>query len=431
MKALNFTISMFFLAVVAGCGGDSGQAGTAGAGGDPSTGGVPGTGGTAGSVGGTGGDAGAGGMPGTGGTAGMGGAGGTGGDGGSSGPPQLLSEWGLFKSIEDQVPEDDVVPFEVTAPLFTDYAAKFRFVQVPEGEQIQYSETQRWQNPDGTIYVKTFAYPVDERDLELGYQLIETRITHFKEAGEVDMWTYVYPTGDNSDAELVVWGPVLDVSWIDADGQEVSIDYAVPSVPACRNCHSPPPDTRSLGPATGMLNRDFDFGGDVGVQNQIDYLDSLGLLDTTPLPEEERVTYVTAPTIDTEADLHDRARSYLDSNCAHCHAEDGEAADKGLYLDFANMDPVTGGNPFTWGVCKVPTSAGNGTTCDQSLDIVPGDPDASLLLCRMESVTPGEMMAPLGRTIVHSEGAALIREWITELPNLFPGIRTCESLLPN
>jgi hypothetical protein len=56
------------------------------------------------------------------------------------------------------------------------------------------------------------------------------------------------------------------------------------------------------------------------------------------------------------------------------------------------------------------------------MDVVPGDPDNSLLICRMESIAAGERMAPLGRTIVHADGIALLREWVEELPNLFEGV---------
>lgn len=420
MKALHLFLPLLMFAVAAtGCGDSS--SGSAGAGGDGAAGG---SGGAAG-VGGTGG------AGGDGATGGAGGNGGTGG-GGSGRPPAQLSEWGLFKSIPDQVPADDVIPYEVTAPLYTDYAAKFRFVKLPEGAEIEYSNTERWLNPPGTVYVKTFAYPYDARQPELGYQLIETRLLVFKEGGLVDTWTYVYPQDDPSysDANLDVTGPEFPVTWTNPAGLESTINYAVPDTEACKKCHGSFPNTRSLGPSSGMLNRDNDYGGSVGVQNQIDYMDSLGMFDVTPPAVDARTTYVTAPTANAAADLHERARSYFDSNCAHCHAPDGEVADKGLYLDYQSMDPETG-DPFTWGVCKSPSSAGNGTTCVQGIDVVPGDPEGSLLLCRMESIAAGEMMAPLGRTTVHVEGVALIREWITELPQLFPELPTCQQPAAN
>lgn len=395
----SLSLSLFLLLVVglAGCSDDGGSGAIGGEGGAAGTGGDAGAGGTAG-------------------------AGGMGGSGGSDDAPTLLSEWELFTNIAQQIPADGVVPYDVTAPLFTDGALKLRFLLIPEGETMEYSDTERWVQPEGAIYIKTFAYPVDARNPELGLQLLETRIIEFAEDGGVDMWTYVYPEGENDDAELIIWGPRLDVSYIDELGQTIELDYVVPSVPECRICHGSLERSRTLGPSSGMLNSDQDYGGDVGVQNQVDYLASLGLFDTTP--SEDRNTYVTNPTTNDSAGLHDRVRSYLDSNCSHCHARDGEVEDKGLYLKYDEMDPETS-DPFTWGVCKDASSAGNGTTCEQSLDIVPGDPDASLFLCRLESVTPGELMPPLGRTIVHTEGAALIREWIQELPNLFPDIPDC------
>ena len=43
----------------------------------------------------------------------------------------------------------------------------------------------------------------------------------------------------------------------------------------------------------------------------------------------------------------------------------------------------------------------------------------------MDSTDPGEMMAPVGRTLIHDEGYELIREWIRILPKLFPDIPDC------
>jgi uncharacterized repeat protein (TIGR03806 family) len=411
MKAtLNLTLSFLLLIAVVGCGssssGDGGSGGTAGAGG---TGGAGGEGGSAG----------------VGGAAGEGGAGGTGGQGGSGGvdlsPKDLLSEWGLFDDIRNQVPAEGLIPLEVTSPLFTDYALKHRFVTLRMGGQIEYSDDQRWQAPVGTIYVKTFAYPIDMRSPELGEQLIETRLlVHDVDGWKV--WVYVY-NEDMTDAELTLGGATVSVTWIDENGDEQSVpEYGVPSNGACRKCHGTAPNTRTLGPSTGMLNRDNDFGA--GPENQIDHLEALGLLENAPPPEDEnnpRITYVdpvsqaeTCDDGDFEC-LHEAARSWLQSNCSHCHAPDGEVLDKVLYLDWLDLDPASE-DTTTWGVCKTPTSAGNGVTCTQTVDIFPGDPDRSLLLCRIESITAGEMMAPLGRSTVFTEGADVIRRWIAAMP---------------
>jgi uncharacterized repeat protein (TIGR03806 family) len=359
--------------------------------------------------------------------------GGTGG-GIDLGPKDLLSEWDLFDDIRNQVPAEDVIPFEVTSPLFTDYALKHRFVtlrHVTHSGKIEYSDNERWQSPAGTIYVKTFAYPVDMRDPEAGEQLIETRLLVHEEDGW-KVWVYVY-NEDMTDAELVLGGLTVSVSWIDESGETQTVpDYGVPSNGACRKCHGTTPDTRTLGPSTGMLNRVNDYGE--GLVNQIDHLASLGLLNNAPPPEDEsnpRITYVDGVEHNASCDpddwscLHEAARSWLDSNCSHCHAPDGEVADKLLFLDWASLDPEAQ-DTTSWGICKVPTSASNGVNCDQRFDIFPGDPDRSLLLCRVESVDAGEMMAPLGRSTVHVQGAKVLRDWIAKMDTSDPRFAPCE-----
>jgi hypothetical protein len=48
-------------------------------------------------------------------------------------------------------------------------------------------------------------------------------------------------------------------------------------------------------------------------------------------------------------------------------------------------------------------------------DITAGNPDASIIVYRMESTDPEVMMPEMGRKLVHKEGIELIREWITSM----------------
>ena len=64
--------------------------------------------------------------------------------------------------------------------------------------------------------------------------------------------------------------------------------------------------------------------------------------------------------------------------------------------------------------CKAPVATGRGSGGLQ-YDIVPGQPDASILVYRMISTEPEIRMPELGRNLVHDEGVALIREWITAM----------------
>ena len=46
---------------------------------------------------------------------------------------------------------------------------------------------------------------------------------------------------------------------------------------------------------------------------------------------------------------------------------------------------------------------------------MPGQPDESILVYRMESTDPASMMPELGRSFSHDEGVDLISQWIAML----------------
>ena len=112
---------------------------------------------------------------------------------------------------------------------------------------------------------------------------------------------------------------------------------------------------------------------------------------------------------DPHAPLDARARAYLDINCGHCHNANGAANTTGLTLDYTTPEDRH------LGICKPPTAAGQGTG-DHFFDIVPGQPDESILPYRLSSTEPGVMMPELGRSTVHREGVALIKAWIAAQP---------------
>ena len=47
--------------------------------------------------------------------------------------------------------------------------------------------------------------------------------------------------------------------------------------------------------------------------------------------------------------------------------------------------------------------------------VVPGDADASITAYRMNSNEPDVRMPEIGRSLIHDEGVALIREWINSM----------------
>jgi mono/diheme cytochrome c family protein len=111
---------------------------------------------------------------------------------------------------------------------------------------------------------------------------------------------------------------------------------------------------------------------------------------------------------DTALPVADRARAYLDVNCGHCHSRGGFASNSGLYLQADEPDPAH------QGINKRPVAAGRGSG-GREFSIAPGQPNASILLHRMESNEPGVMMPQFGRTVAHAEGVALVRAYIEGL----------------
>ena len=66
---------------------------------------------------------------------------------------------------------------------------------------------------------------------------------------------------------------------------------------------------------------------------------------------------------------------------------------------------------------KTPVAAGRGSG-GRMYNIVPGHPEESILVYRINSVDPGIMMPELNRKLIHKEGLELIQTWIREMNSL-------------
>ena len=147
-------------------------------------------------------------------------------------PQRLLSAYGLFSDARQQRPGKGVVPYDLQVPLFTDYAEKYRFVYVPDGQAALYHESEVFDFPVGSVLVKTFAYPADLRQPDKDIRLIETRLLIRQDTGW-NAWAYVW-NEEQTDAILKVAGKVLPVDFIDLAGAARSISYIVPNKNQCK-----------------------------------------------------------------------------------------------------------------------------------------------------------------------------------------------------
>jgi hypothetical protein len=137
----------------------------------------------------------------------------------------------------------------------------------------------------------------------------------------------------------------------------------------------------------------------------------MALLTGAPTPSA--APYLAVWNDPTTGTLDQRARAYLESNCAHCHSPTGEAATTGLFLSTLETDPVS------YGVCKRPVAAGPGAG-GRPVDIFPGDATQSIIPFRMNSTEPSVAMPQIGRSVVDVQGLALVTDWITALPGSCP-----------
>ena len=328
-------------------------------------------------------------------------------------PYDKLSEWHLFQDPLAQLPAERVIPYEVISPLFSDYTTKFRFLWLPDGTQIGYSDDKVWDFPVGTVLAKTFSYAADLRDPASKLRLLETRIL-WRQPDGWSVHAYVW-NAEQTEAVSEVASDTIPSDFIDVSGSPIHNDYYVPNTNECKQCHTNSDVLGPNGPRARQMDRDHDYGTKGGgVANQIDHLQSLGLFASEPTPKASR-TSLTDPF--GTAPLGERVRSYLDANCSSCHAKGGSASQSSLLLDYPETDPATN-TEANWGICKTPTSQG-GATCNNMFDIVPGQPDKSILLCRVTSTEAKFRMPPLGVQLTHTEGVELLRTWVQAMP---PGI---------
>ncbi|MCW8195206.1 hypothetical protein F6455_10445 [Proteobacteria bacterium 005FR1] len=334
--------------------------------------------------------------------------------------PERLDDWGMVYRDGDSLRWSEAVEvYDLTTPLFTDYAHKLRTVHVPEGGTISRDSHGRLQYPVGTVFSKTFYYPAGnsarqvkktdfaEADLRDGLSLtsnrvLETRLLVHYDSGWKAL-SYVW-NEDQSEARRKITGALFPLTLVDGAGEKQDFHYVVPDANQCAGCHATTFANRQaepIGPARpDFINRDSPLGSG----NQLQNWQQRGWLSADHQDWPRAADWQ-----DPSASLPDRARAYLDINCAHCHSETGAGDTSGLWLNRT----LTASRSHL-GICKPPIAAGQGTG-GRRWGIAPGHPDDSILIYRMASRDPGAMMPELGRSLVHEEGVALIRTWISGL----------------
>lgn len=310
-----------------------------------------------------------------------------------------LSDYGFFTgSLKELHPKPDVVSYTLSTPLFTDYAVKDRFIVLPAHQSIQYTSEGALDFPDSTFIIKNFAYTNTSHQKIM----IETRLL-VKDPfdGKWKVMDYLWDK-EQTDAVKHITGAKIPITLLDDSGNAISTVYQVPNTNDCKRCHIKNDVLTPIGPKARNLNYTIP-GQSV---NQLAAWASSGMIKG--MPEFSKVPQLPDWSDKQHFSLEQRARAYLDVNCAHCHTKGGDAHNTGLFLEYEQTDP------HQLGIMKEPVSAGSGAG-GLNFDIIPGDAKHSILTYRMKSTEPGTAMPELARTVIHKEGMQLVTDWINQM----------------
>lgn len=289
--------------------------------------------------------------------------------------PQTLAAFGFFTDAAGSKPAPGVTPYRLNTPLWSDGAEKSRFIYVPPGAQAKAQGDGLLDLPVGSALIKHFAF---------AGKLIETRVLVRREGGWLAI-PYVW-NAEQTEARLALAGKRIDL--VTPAGQAIS--YAVPNKNQCKDCHGEAGTVTPIGPKAYNLSAAW-----------LGTFAKAGKLDKVPAVARRIPLWEARGKVP----VADAARGYLDANCAHCHNPKGAASNSGLYLGWQVS------NPMALGVNKRPVAAGRGAGVHE-FDIVPGQPDHSILMYRMASTEGGIAMPELGRESRDPAGEAVIRSWI-------------------
>ena len=298
-----------------------------------------------------------------------------------AGPADRLSETGCFAASDPSLPAPGLIAYDLNAPLWSDGAAKRRWMALPNGQTIGIGPDGDFDFPAGTVLAKEFA--VDGVP-------VETRLMMRDDSGTWSGYSYEW-IGD--DAFLLPAGKQKALP-----GGQV---WAYPDRGECLRCHTENAGF-ALGPEVGQLNRDRVYTETNRIANQLATLEHIGLV-TGGLPNTTDQLPAFAGLDETHQALSRRARSYLHSNCSGCHRGAGPTQ--------SNMDLRFSTLRANMNVCSIDPSFGDLGIAGAKL-LMPGRPDLSILPTRPARTDPLERMPPLGTSVVDSLAVEVLESWV-------------------
>ncbi len=315
----------------------------------------------------------------------------------SPAPPDLRST-SLYADFATKTIAPGNMAYSPQYPLWSDGAAKRRWVYVPPGAVIDASDPDVWDFPKGAKVWKEFSFHG---------RRVETRLIESLGGGEMRFSSYVW-NADESDAVLVPPEGLRGAAEI-----RPGINHDIPAVLDCEACHVSR-RAELLGFSALQLSPERDPGAPnaeavTPVMINMATLVERGLIRSFPETWRDRPLRIQAPTPTSRAAL-----GYLHANCGNCHNPGGGLDVTNLLLRHL-VAPGAAGEP------AIDTAANKkgrfripGAEAGSTYIIRPGDPEHSSVFFRMSSRNPFYQMPPLGTKIVDAAALRLIRDWIEE-----------------
>jgi hypothetical protein len=260
------------------------------------------------------------------------------------------------------------VAFSPQYPLWSDGAAKRRWIFLPPGTAIDASRPDAWEFPRGTRLWKEFSLD----------RPVETRFIERRPDGSWHYAVYVW-NEEGTDATLAPADGITALPTHDG--------YSIPSESDCRACHEGAA-VPVLGFSALQLSSERDHlapHADAFTDIDLDALVARGFIRNLP-PGSAR------PRIEASSSVERAALGYLHGNCGHCHNDNDTRAPVDLML----AQSVAGGSVQSDRVLRSLTAVG------------------SRFLARVSSRNPQMQMPPLGTRRVDTDALALLERWISQ-----------------
>ena len=314
--------------------------------------------------------------------------------------PDTLWATGLFTSLRPLTPNPGLVPYDINLPAWSDHAFKNRWFGHPEtAPTFTFARDAEWTQPAGFLWVKHFELETD-RGNPTTLKRIETRVLVKTEEGSYGV-SYRWNENGTSATLADPAGEEFDLAII-ADGLATTQHWRIPSQAECATCHSPQAG-HTLSFNTRQLNRAGILGGANG--NFLSLLESSGYL--TGLNETPQTLPRHVSPQESDYSLEERARSWLDVNCAYCHSN--SAAPPAIF------DARSSLTLFETGMI-------DGALLGTSLDpndrlLAPGQEEYSAIIHRIAARNDYGRMPPLSSYETDETAVQLLIDWIeSDLP---------------